>query len=95
MKSQPMSIGEALTTFLKSYGLDHKIDEHRLLHAWGKALGQTVEKHTTELFLKERTLFVRLSSAALKQNLLLMKSQIIERLNAEAQTQRLQEIVFL
>ncbi|WP_027003836.1 DciA family protein [Hugenholtzia roseola] len=95
MQRNPISLNEAISQFLKAYGLDKHLEEQKIVAAWHQVLGKTVSKHTQQIALKEGTLFVKIEAPALKNNLSLMRNQIIERLNQQAECQRLKEIVFL
>lgn len=64
--------------------LADKLAEVRLLDAWKTALGPSISRFTDSLFIKKRTLYVRLTSSILKSELMMCREQLIIKLNNEA-----------
>ena len=77
---QPLS--KVLQQFLRAEGLETPLNERRLINAWDDVVGPTVVKYTTEKFIKNQTLFVKIQNPALRQDLSMMRSQLVSRLNA-------------
>lgn len=92
-KSNEQSIREAIDLMLKTYGLDGRMKEIRLIDSWEKVMGKPVARHTREIFIRERRLFVRLDSAALREELSYGREKILKMLNEEAGEQILDEVV--
>jgi len=61
-----------------------KLAEVRVLDAWKTVLGSAVSRYTDNLFIKKRTLYVRLTSSVLKSELMMCREQLIIKLNKEA-----------
>jgi len=94
MKSNDQSLGEAIREFLHSYRLEDKLNETRLIQSWEKVVGGMVSKHTHGLYIKNRTLFVRIDSSALRNELSYSREKIIRSLNQEASSDVIEDIVF-
>lgn len=77
---QPLS--EVLQQLLRAEGLETPLNEKRLIDAWDEVVGPTVVKYTTGKFIKNQTLFVKIQNPALRQDLSMMRSQLVRRLNA-------------
>lgn len=92
-KSNEQSIREAIDLMLRTYGLDGRMKEIRLIDSWEKVMGKPVAKHTREIFIRERKLFVRLDSAALREELSYGREKILKMLNEEAGEQIIDEVV--
>ena len=58
-------------------------------------MGKAVALKTREVYVSKGKLFVRLSSAPLKHELVMAKTRVMEMLNAEAGSQVVSEVVFL
>ena len=67
---------------MRAEGLETPLNERRLINAWDDVVGPTVVKYTTEKFIKNQTLFVKIQNPALRQDLSMMRSQLVSRLNA-------------
>lgn len=81
--------------FLRSEGLEIPLLEHRIVNAWPTVMGEGVSRYTTDLYVKNSVLWVKLKSPALKQNLMMMHSEITRRLNAHVQSQVISDVHFL
>jgi hypothetical protein len=94
MRSNDRSLGEAIKEFLHSYRLEDKLNETRLIQSWEKVVGALVSKHTQGLYIKNKILFVRIDSSALRNELSYSREKIIRELNQEATTKVIEDIVF-
>jgi len=77
-KEHEFSVGEAINNMLNSYQLKKKFDETSLLTAWEEMMGKAIANRTDRLFIKNDILFVRLTSAPLRQELRMGKDQILQ-----------------
>ena len=64
-----------------------------LRQKWPSLVGPMIAKHTTELFIKDKTLFIRFDSAPLKQEVHMMRSKLKNHLNNELGADVIHEIV--
>ena len=79
---------------MSAYRLEGKINEVKLIASWEKVMGKTTAKHTNEIYLKNKTLYVALNSAALRAELSYAKDKIMLLLNTEAKQVVVENIVF-
>jgi len=78
-------IGTVLDSFFEQNPkLADKLAEVRLIDAWKTVLGNAVSRFTDNLYIKKRTLYVRLTSSVLKSELMMCREQLIIKLNREA-----------
>lgn len=71
-----------LNQFLRHEGLEAPLQQKRLIDAWDIVTGRMVARYTAEKFIRNQTLYVHLINPALKQDLMMMRSQLVQRLNA-------------
>lgn len=95
IKNKPKQIGDILMQFLRSEGLETPLLEHRIVNAWTTVMGKGVSKYTSEIYVKNSILCVKLKSPALKQNLMMMHTEIARKLNAYVQSQVITDVHFL
>ncbi|WP_350285247.1 DUF721 domain-containing protein [uncultured Croceitalea sp.] len=81
--NENLNMGDALNEFIKANKLQKGIDKVDARDAWAKLMGNGVNNYTTQVELKNETLFVSLSSSVLRQELSMGKSKIIAMLNEE------------
>lgn len=75
------SIGDVIKIFISQYKLASKITEASISIDWPKIVGNVTAKYTTETYLKNQHLTVKLKSAALRKELMMNRTQFIERIN--------------
>ena len=86
-------VGGVILHYLREYGLETTLYEHRLLQSWDKVLGPTVSRYTKEIRIYNQVLFVTITSAALRNELMMRRTELVARLNSEAGAQVITQIV--
>ena len=94
-RTNDKTLKEAMAQLLNVYRLKGKFDETNVIAAWEDVMGVAVANRTKEIFIKDKKLFVRIESSVIKNQLVMMRSQIIENLNEKSGTVVVTEIVFL
>ena len=77
------SISDLLNKYLRAEGFETPLLQKRVIDSWERVVGRTVASYTGEKFIKNQTLFVKIVNPASRQDLSMMRSQIVKRLNAE------------
>lgn len=91
-KRHPRSLEAILLNFIRTEGLETPLLQKRLIDSWPVVVGPSIAALTGEKYIKNQTLFVKILSPALRQDLSMMRSKLVERLNAEVQAQIITEI---
>jgi predicted nucleic acid-binding Zn ribbon protein len=94
-RNQATPMKEAIESFLKSFDLKKQFNETYLVAFWEKIMGKYIASRTREISVKNRTLFLKIDSAPLRQELFMAKSKMIDMLNQEAGDKIVDEVVFL
>ena len=81
-KREVKSLDELLNRFLREEGLETPLLQQRVVNAWEQVAGPMVARYTTEKFVKNQMLFVKITNPALRQDLSMMRAQLVNRLNA-------------
>ncbi|MES2592793.1 MAG: DUF721 domain-containing protein [Bacteroidota bacterium] len=92
-KHNEHSLKDAIEQLLKVYKLDDKLAESRLISSWESVMGPMISKHTSDLSIRHKQLFVTLDSAALRNELSLAKTKIVKMLNDAVGTTVINEII--
>ena len=90
---QPLK--EVIHELLSKYKLQEKLNEKRLINSWEMLMGKVIAKRTKELSLKDKKLFIKLTSSTLRQELSFSKEKIITLLNDEVGEKIVEEIVLI
>jgi predicted nucleic acid-binding Zn ribbon protein len=77
-------IDSLLEQFVKAHKLEKGLAEYRLIKSWKDLLGVTVAKKTKSLHIHKRKLFVTLQSSVVRNELEMIKSSLIPKLNEAA-----------
>ena len=62
---------------------------------WSNVIGENVSKYTENIYIKDNTLFLKINSSVLKQELTYGKDKIIENFNKEVGSNEIKKIVFI
>ncbi|MDD4609009.1 MAG: DUF721 domain-containing protein [Bacteroidaceae bacterium] len=87
------SIGNLLRQYLRSEGLETPLNEQRLINAWPEVMGTLVSNYTDQLYIKNTVLFVKVSSAPLRQELSMRRALLVQKLNKQAGAQVITDII--
>ncbi|MFZ4399075.1 MAG: DUF721 domain-containing protein [Bacteroidales bacterium] len=94
-KSNEFTLKEAIEQLLSAYKMDSKINETRIIQAWENVCGVMISRHTERMYIKNKILFVKVDSAALKNELSYAKTKLTKALNSSVNEDVISEIVFL
>ncbi|MCD7898368.1 MAG: DUF721 domain-containing protein [Bacteroides sp.] len=87
-------IGSLIHQYLRQESLEGPLNERRLLNSWSEVLGPTIASYTRELYIRNQTLYVHLTSAALRQELMMGRELLVRNLNEKAGAMVITDIVF-
>lgn len=95
LKKNVQPLSEALSDFFdENSTLKVKMAEHRAVRGWHEVLGEGVSKYTREVYFRRNVLYVHLTSAVLRAELLMNKDGLIQKLNDHAEVPIVRDIVF-
>lgn len=90
----PKPLGEVLQSVIDRLGLRTRINEARVIETWAALAGPQINSVTSSVWMKGATLFVKVTSAAWRQELHMRRREWRERLNDELGEELIDEIVF-
>lgn len=85
---------DVLSRFLREEGLETPLNEYRAVAVWPKIAGPAIAKLTGDVSFRNSTLYVKITRPALRQDLMMGRSQLARKINAEVGAQVVQQIVF-
>ncbi len=88
------TIGQIIKHYLETEKLDGKMNELRVAELWAEVVGPGVNRYTINRYVKDGCLFVRLSSAPLRNELMLGRSILVKRLNEAVGQEVIKDIIF-
>jgi predicted nucleic acid-binding Zn ribbon protein len=88
------TLGEVIKQLISDFKLDKKLSEARVIDSWEKIVGTMIAKHTVQLRIVNRILYVEVDSAAMRNELSYAREKIRKKLNKIAGEEMLKEVVF-
>ena len=87
-------LSDVIRQVLKDQHLDKPLYEKRLIEAWPSVLGNNIVQYTSELIIKNRVLYVSLTSSVLRHDLFLSRTEIKKSLNEKVGADVIVDIIF-
>jgi predicted nucleic acid-binding Zn ribbon protein len=92
-KSNTLPIVDVIREYLKEMNIDQKLKEVGIVSQWEKLMGKTVAIRTSQIYIRNHILYIHVTSSVLKNELLMMRQAIIEKINEEAGERIVEQIV--
>ncbi len=92
-KSNTQPIEDVIREYLKEMNIDQKLKEVGIVSQWEKLMGKTVAVRTSQIYIRNHILYIHVTSSVLKNELLMMRQAIIEKINEEAGEKIVEQIV--
>ena len=75
------TVGDIINRLLKEENLDTKLNEQRLLNIWVEIVGPVVARYTSRRYIINKVLYVHITSAPLRNEISLHRSNMLRSLN--------------
>jgi predicted nucleic acid-binding Zn ribbon protein len=76
-KKEAAPLEAAFNDLLKAYRLEGKFREKSLIHDWPEIVGKTISDRTDSVSIKDKKLYVKLSSGPVKKELMMNKGKML------------------
>ncbi|MBR4366891.1 MAG: DUF721 domain-containing protein [Bacteroidaceae bacterium] len=93
-RSKTESLEQLIHVFLREQGLETPYNEYKLVNAWPEVVGDVISSYTGNIFIKSQVLHVEIKSPALRQELLMRRSLLKDKLNNHVGAQVITDIAF-
>lgn len=93
-RKKVQSISDLLPQILRSEGLETPLQQKRLISSWPDVVGAPIAKYTDQIFIRNQILFVKVLNPALRADLSMGRSILVQRLNERAGAQVIIDIKF-
>lgn len=87
-----ISLGDAIKMWIRENGLEESIAQSKIASLWDNLMGGLISKHTKNIVLKDRKLFITVDNPALKNELHFSRAKIKEMLNRELKDEIITEV---
>ena len=93
-KRDVKSIKELILKNLRTQGLEMPLQQKRLIDALPVVMGDMIANYTSNLYIRNQTLWVHLTSPALRADLMMMRQQIVKKMNDAVGSQVIADVQF-
>ena len=93
-RTEAKNVGQIINDLLQKEHLDVALDEHRASALWPQIVGDGINRYTISRSVRNGVMTVRLSSASLANELMLIRANIIQRINEALGREIIHEIIF-
>ena len=83
-RTKTVPLKEVIQEYLQALKMNRKLREVGLVNSWEKVVGKTIARATKNIYIIDQKLVVELHSSVVRNELLMIKQPLIERLNQEA-----------
>jgi predicted nucleic acid-binding Zn ribbon protein len=92
-RSKTISLAEAVKDYIKEMNLGGKLNEVTIISSWEEIVGKAISSRTTKIFIKDHVLYVHLNSSVVRNELLMLREVLKEKLNSRAGSEVIKDIV--
>lgn len=92
-RSKTISLAEAVQDYIKEMNLSGKLSEIAIINSWEATVGKAIALRTSKIYIKDNVLYVHLNSSVVRNELLMLRQALIEKLNEKAGSEVIKEIV--
>ncbi|WP_293312100.1 DUF721 domain-containing protein [Pedobacter sp. UBA5917] len=94
-KPNDVTVKDAISKLLDVYRLRRKFDETSILSVWPEIMGTAIANRTKQIYIYDKKLFLRIESSVIKNELIMVRQGIIQKLNEHAGSEVITEMIFL
>jgi hypothetical protein len=94
-KTNDDKFSNIIVKMMEVYGLKDKLMEYRIKKFWAEELGTQINSYTKTVYVKNKKVFVQLSSSSLRNELAYGKDKIKKMMNESFSEDYVEEIILL
>ncbi len=92
-RTREEKLGDLIHAMLREDGLETPLNEYRASMAWGKVMGEFVAKYTSNVTVRGGIMYVQVTNAALRSELMMNRASVAARINQHIGAQAIQQII--
>lgn len=80
--------------YIREMNLEDKLNEISVINSWNDLVGRTIASRTVKIYIRDKILHVHLNSSVVRNELLMLRQSIVDKLNKKAGAEVIRDIVF-
>lgn len=89
------SLRDVIEELISAYRIGDRLNQAKVIGMWDSVVGKMIARDTSHLYIKNKTLFVKLNSPALREELGYARTKLIKSLNKAAGSEVIDDIAFI
>ncbi|MBG6235399.1 putative nucleic acid-binding Zn ribbon protein [Pedobacter sp. CAN_A7] len=94
-KPNDITLKEGISKMLNVYKLKGRFDQTSVVALWPEIMGVAIANRTTQIYVSNQKLFVRIESSVIKNELLMVRTGIIQKINERTGSEVITDLIFL
>jgi predicted nucleic acid-binding Zn ribbon protein len=91
--SKTQSIAEVMGDYIKEMNLGKKLKEVDMVDSWDEIVGKAISSRTSKVFVKDSILYVNLKSSIVRNELMMIKEVLREKINERYGEEVIKDII--
>lgn len=87
-------VGTILRQLMRDQGIETPLLQKRLMDSWATVVGEGIAQYSKTLYIRNQTLYVEVSSPALRADLSMSRSRLVMLLNEQVHSKVITDIIF-
>ena len=92
-RSRTISLAEAMKDYIREMNLEGKLLEVNLINSWEEMVGKAISSRTSKVYIRDHILYVHLTSSVARNELMMLREALREKLNEKSGKELIREIV--
>jgi predicted nucleic acid-binding Zn ribbon protein len=93
-RSKTVSLAEAMQDYIREMKLGDKLREVNIIDSWEDTVGKAIASRTSKVYIKDSVMYVNLKSSVVRNELMMIREAIRQKINEKAGGEYIKEIVF-
>lgn len=93
-RNKTISIADAVKDYIREMNFEGKLNEAGIINSWEETVGKAIASRTSKIYIRDQVLYVHLNSSVVRNELLMLRQALMEKLNEKSGTQVIKDIVF-
>jgi len=92
-RSKTISLADAIKDYITEMNLGEKLAETSLINSWEEIVGKAISSRTSKIFVKDHVLHVHLTSSVVRNELMMLRESLRNKLNEKAGKEVIKDII--
>jgi predicted nucleic acid-binding Zn ribbon protein len=92
-RSKTISLADAIKDYISEMNLGEKLAETSLINSWEEIVGKAISSRTSKIYVKDHVLHVHLTSSVVRNELMMLRESLRNKLNEKAGKEVIKDIM--